>query len=1035
MSTTSGKAAKQSDGKPRTKAVIFDMGGVIIPSPMKFFFDFEHSLGLSHGTLLKAVSTTGPNGAWQRLERGEISAAEFGRQISDEYSSQTGKKTDLSSLLGRFVEVFINEAKPYPQMIEAIKCLRAEGIKTALLTNNFALHNTDTYMPFDKRIFDVIVESARSAMRKPEERIYKYTLEQLQVEPNDSVFLDDIGENVKMARQLGIRTIKVSDPDQAIADLEKEVNLPLRCFVEGTTSVPQRLIIPVDKLKAYMQSTLGLNSPDDPIVRCYEHGQSNPTYFVRYAGRNMVLRKKPPGKLLPSAHAVEREYRVMKAVQHHGVPVPDMLALCLDESVLGTPFYLMGHVEGRVFKDPSLPGLSSGERRDIYRAMCDVLVRIHSVNITKAGLEDYGRHGEFVKRNFARWAKQYEASKTEDIPAMNKLMQWLTDNMPTNEQCTIVHGDFRIDNLIFHPSRPEVLAVIDWELSTLGDPITDLGVNCLSYYLPKSSSIVSALDLSMLKELGIPTAEEYTAEYARLRGLATVPKWDFYVAFVLFRMAAILQGVYKRFTLGQASSPNAEAALLGTKLAAELGLQHVAEGSSVGYNKAPSSSESGGKRNYSTLASTGTMSHNYSTSSERNIPGSLPLSVSVLSPRAQDFHKKVKTFVTEDVIPLEKEFYKWSTDPKTKWTINPKLEALKVKACSMGLWNMFLPKESDPEGKYGAGLSNVEYAFLAEEMGRSVISSEAFNCSAPDTGNMEVLIRYGTEEQKEKWLKPLLEGKIRSCFCMTEPAVASSDATNIQSSIVRQGDSYIINGHKWWSSGAMDPRCKVAIFMGKTNPSAAKHQQQSMIIVPMDSPGIKIVRPLHVFGFDDAPHGHAEVIFDNVRVPLSNMLLGEGRGFEIAQGRLGPGRIHHCMRLIGSAERSLQLMADRVQKREAFGKLLIQNSSIQHDIAKSRIGIEQCRLLVLKAAHLMDTVGNKQAAAEIAMIKVAVPTITTQIIDRAIQAHGGMGVCQDTTLAVFYMHARMLRIADGPDEVHMSALAKMELRTQNLAKL
>ncbi len=394
-----------------------------------------------------------------------------------------------------------------------------------------------------------------------------------------------------------------------------------------------------------------------------------------------------------------------------------------------------------------------------------------------------------------------------------------------------------------------------------------------------------------------------------------------------------------------------------------------------------------------------------------------------LSERTKDYQKRLIEFMERYIYPNEK-LYEEQLNEYDRFSEVPLIiEDLKKKAKSQGLWNLFLT-----DRKYGAGLTNLEYAFFCEIMGRSSIAPEVFNCSAPDTGNMEVLVQFGTEEQKEKWLKPLLNGEIRSCFSMTEPDVASSDATNIRASIVRDGDEYVINGTKWWSSGAADPRCKIAIVMGKTDPTGPKYKQQSMILVPLDTPGVTIKRVLTVFGYDHAPHGHAEIEFRNVRVPASNILLGEGRGFEIAQGRLGPGRIHHCMRSIGAAERALEILCTRVQERETFGKKLADQGVIQEWIANSRIEIEQARLLTLKAAHMMDTVGNKEARAEIAMIKVVAPNVALKVLDRAIQTLGAAGVSQDYPLAAMFANIRTLRIADGPDEVHKRTVARLELK-------
>jgi acyl-CoA dehydrogenase len=391
------------------------------------------------------------------------------------------------------------------------------------------------------------------------------------------------------------------------------------------------------------------------------------------------------------------------------------------------------------------------------------------------------------------------------------------------------------------------------------------------------------------------------------------------------------------------------------------------------------------------------------------------------SEKSKELQQRLISFIEAHVVPIEQEYITFQSATKNNWTRFPKIEVLKQKAKDAGLWNLFLPKDY---GDLSPGLTNLEYAPLAEIMGRKIWVSEIFNCAAPDTGNMEVLAKYGDKAQKEQWLTPLMNGEIRSAFLMTEPEVASSDATNIETSIVLEGDEYVINGIKWWSSGAMDPNCKVAIVMGKSDPNAARHQQQSMVLVPMNAPGLEVVRPLSVFGYYDSPEGHAEIILKNVRVPKANLILGEGRGFEIAQGRLGPGRIHHCMRLVGMAQYALELMSQRTLERATFGKKFHEYSSIRHEIAKSQCEIEQARLLTLSAADKMDKSGNKEAKDIIAMIKIIAPKMAQKVIDRAMQILGGKGVGPDTYLPHYFALARILRLADGPDEVHMYQLGK-----------
>uniref|UniRef100_A0A8C9G1N2 Acyl-CoA dehydrogenase family member 11 n=1 Tax=Pavo cristatus TaxID=9049 RepID=A0A8C9G1N2_PAVCR len=611
----------------------------------------------------------------------------------------------------------------------------------------------------------------------------------------------------------------------------------------GTSEVRRQHRFDQGSLERYLCRCLP-GFPQQPAgalsVRQYSSGQSNPTFYLQKGGQAYVLRKKPHGPLLPKAHKVDREYHVQKALFSAGFPVPQPLLYCSDVSVIGTEFYVMQHVQGRIFRDASLPEVGPAERSALYLAMIETLAQLHSYDLRLLGLQGYGRGPGYCRRQVSTWKRQYDAAAHTDIPAMNELAEWLANNLPPDDdEEALIHGDFRIDNIIFHPTE-----VFEMYLYIL-----------------------------------------YFVEIA--------------------------------------------------------------------------------------------------------------------------------------------EYYAKHGNTEERWKKPPVLERLKEMAKAEGLWNLFLPAVS--------GLSQLDYALIAEETGKRFFAPEVFNCHAPDTGNMEVLHMYGTEEQKKEWLEPLLEGKISSCFCMTEPDVASSDATNMQCSIERDGNSYVINGKKWWSSGAGNPNCKVAIVMGKTkNSSASRYKQHSMIIVPMDTPGVRLIRPLSVFGYMDEIHGgHFEVHFNDVRVPVSNIILGEGRGFEIAQGRLGPGRIHHCMRSIGAAETALEILCRRAAQRETFGKKLYHHEVIAHWIAECRLSIEQARLLTLKTASKIDTLGNRKARKEIAMTKVVVPRAVLKVIDCAMQVCGGAGVSQDFPLASMFAYIRTLRVADGPDEVHLSTIARWELLDQS----
>uniref|UniRef100_A0A8C9VW42 Acyl-CoA dehydrogenase family member 11 n=1 Tax=Scleropages formosus TaxID=113540 RepID=A0A8C9VW42_SCLFO len=687
-------------------------------------------------------------------------------------------------------------------------------------------------------------------------------------------------------------------------------------------------------------------------IRAISRGQSNPTFLLRNHRGSWVLRKKPPGDLLLRAHQVDREFRVQEALFRIGFPVPEPLLYCTDVSVIGTEFYIMEHVQGRIFRDLRLPGASATERAALYVAAIEVLAKLHRVDVTAVGLDGFGKGPGYCRRQVSTWTKQYKATAHRDIPAVDRLSDWLTNNLPADDtETTLVHGDFRVDNLIFHPT--EVPA----------ETRVSLADGCAS---------------------SPPAPDDLLAIYCRCRRIPpVVPRWNFFLALSAFKLAGIAQGIYARHLLGNASAPDAHKFGDSVEPLAEVGLQGRFLGDSV---------KPGGSR-----------------------PPAADPRLFQQTPKGREMLQKVREFMRLHVFPAE----------QVSVCREPASTLRGAKARAAGLWNLFLPAVS--------GLSQLDYAHIAEETGRCFFAPELFNCQAPDTGNMEVLHMFGSEEQKRRWLEPLLRGEIRSCFCMTEPDVASSDATNMECSLRKDGDQYVINGKKWWSSGAGSPHCKVAIVMcrNKSHDPTYRHREHSMVLVPMDTAGVELIRPLTVFGEDDAIHGgHFEIRFDDVRVPLSNIILGEGRGFEIAQGRLGPGRLHHCMRAVGLAERALELLCQRAAERRTFGKKLYQHEVIAHWIAECRIAIEETRLLTLQAARCLDVGGGKAARKQIAMMKVAAGRMACEVVDRAIQVHGAAGVSDDVPLARMYAYVRTLRIADGPDEVHLSSIAGMELRDQ-----
>ena len=719
-------------------------------------------------------------------------------------------------------------------------------------------------------------------------------------------------------------------------------------------------------------------------------------------GVSLVLRKKPAGKLLNKAHQVDREYRILKALSHTGVPVPAVYALCTDTDVIGQMFYVCEYLAGRVMRD--FASVSSySEREAMVREMARVLATLHAVDVEKVGLKDFGPEGNYYRRQMRIWSRQWEQSRVDPVPAMDELISHL-GNIEPQARTTIVHGDYRLENLMWHPTAPRIIGVLDWEISTLGDPRADVAYNQLSQRWQGGA------DGSVPDFKGIPDDAECVRLYcAYAQQPAGISNWGFHLAFAAFRLSAIAAGVYKRALQGNASDGKGAlryGPMVG--LVAQIGLdvgrefQGVTLGAVQSHNRLPVDERTVW---YNSPHNTSA----YSESMLRQGAALLPI-----SEHALDTLVAVNEFMNAHVFPAEGEYMRNHHAAVSPWTVNPTIERLKKLAKKQNLWNLFLPSES--------GFTNLEYARMAELMGQIAWASEVFNCAAPDTGNIEILHLFATPSQRKQWLEPLLAGEIRSCFSMTEPEVASSDARNICLTIERRGDNYVLNGRKWYISGAGDPRCTISIVLGKSD------KGQSMILVPMNTPGVNVIRPCGVFGGDDSPHGHMEIVYDNVIVPITSILHEEGKGYEIAQARLGPGRIHHCMRSIGVAQRALKTMIERASERVVFGKPILAKSSAQDAVAESALEIEQCRLLTLQAAHLIDKKGSRGAFQHVAMIKIAAPRMSLRVIDRAIQMHGAKGVSQDTWLSYAYAGQRTLRLADGPDEVHLMVLAKRVIK-------
>jgi len=803
--------------------------------------------------------------------------------------------------------------------------------------------------------------------------------------------------------------------------------------------------------------SLGLPRPAALTIEQFKDGQSNPTYLLTCDAMKLVLRKAPPGHLLQGAHQVEREALLMQSLQKHSaVPLPRILLIEENEKILGTKFFLMQYVEGTVHRKPTLPDHSPAERAAVYEGLAASLAAIHNtpaeVIASVASVASGGSAG-FCRRQVGIWSRQYALSSgaVRDLPQMKRLQDWLQQNIPyasdpsasASRALSVVHGDFRLDNVIYGPAGPQ--AVLDWELGGTGDGAMDLAYCCLGYYLPHEG-FLSPFSLyeprgSSLPP-GIPSLEDFVASYkARLTPdrAYTLPsvhssEWKFFLCLGLFRIASICAGVYSRALQGNASRGNKALAFKdAVPQLAELALGIISTGS---------------------------------VDKRRLADAGAP------SAHANAILSKLRAFMEDCVLPNESKIIEYSLAATgvwpqrgNKWVPNPHIDLLRVEARRRGLWNLWCTKRTTTELQkahptwpwsslipHKVGLSHLDYAFIAIETGRSLFGAETCNCMAPDTGNMEVFAHFGTPAQQERWLLPLLDGRTRSCFGMTEPSTASSDPTQLQSHATKRGDGWVLQARKWWTTGACDSRCEVCIIIAITGGAdKASHDRHSFLIVPMNSPGVTVARPLHVFGYDDAPGGHAETLFENV-VLGPDMLLGrEGEGFALAQSRLGPGRLHHCCRLLGHSERALQEAIRRGTERKAFGKALLDLGANNEKLALCRVSLRQAELTAMDAASELDIYddavskqhkdvsGEKQmnklpskAIRALAVCKIGVPRAAQQCLDFAIQIHGGGGLSADHPLAGMWAAARTLRLVDGPDEVHIQALSKDEKKKQLL---